>query len=69
MLDDVCKHSDYDVSSVTMYPCSHWLLGSYIVTYIHTQVPTMYKAVCVSMQCHRLLENYEEDIERWWFKL
>ncbi|XP_064400985.1 cysteine-rich with EGF-like domain protein 2-A isoform X2 [Halichondria panicea] len=19
--------------------------------------------------CHRLLENYEEDIERWWFKL
>ncbi|XP_064400909.1 cysteine-rich with EGF-like domain protein 2-B isoform X3 [Halichondria panicea] len=19
--------------------------------------------------CHRLLENYEEEIERWWFKL
>lgn len=21
------------------------------------------------LQCHRLLENNEEDIERWWFKL
>ena len=24
---------------------------------------------CSFMQCHSLLENNEEDIERWWFKL
>ena len=32
----------------------------------HTNVVRM---CCSFIQCHSLLENNEEDIERWWFKL
>ena len=58
ILDGVCRHSDYDVSTI---------LASYMHVYVHYL--SCDQSYDLHSQCHRILENNEEELEIWWFKL